>query len=424
MQLDISRHPCFNEHTREVTARIHLPVAPRCNVQCNFCNRKFDCMNESRPGVSSCIVSPGQALAYLHAAIVRQPAIAVVGIAGPGDPFANPDETMETMRRVHHDFPQMLLCVATNGLGLPQYAHQLAELGVSHVTVTINAVDPEIGGQIYAWVRDNKHIYRGRAAGQIMLERQLQSIGMLKEQGIIVKVNTIVIPGINEHHVGAIAAELAPLGVDRMNCMPLMPVAGTAFGSIEPLSSEAMSQLRLQAQQFIPQMRHCAKCRADAAGFIGQANSDDLQCCLQRASALPLEPAHNRPYIAVSSREGLLINQHLGEAEALWIFARDSAKDSASEYRLLESRPTPAAGGGGRRWQELADSLNDCQALLCSGAGESPRSVLGSAGINVVTVSGLIQEALDAVFNGRPVKAPLRQHRCGVGCSGDGSGCN
>ena len=28
-----------------------------------------------------------------------------------------------------------------------------AELGVSHVTITINAIDPEIGAKVYAWVR-------------------------------------------------------------------------------------------------------------------------------------------------------------------------------------------------------------------------------------------------------------------------------
>jgi len=37
-----SAHPCFNEKAHFSTARIHLPVAPKCNIQCNFCNRKID----------------------------------------------------------------------------------------------------------------------------------------------------------------------------------------------------------------------------------------------------------------------------------------------------------------------------------------------------------------------------------------------
>lgn len=45
-------HPCFNAGARHRVGRIHLPVAPKCNMQCNYCNRDFECVNESRPGVS------------------------------------------------------------------------------------------------------------------------------------------------------------------------------------------------------------------------------------------------------------------------------------------------------------------------------------------------------------------------------------
>ncbi len=51
-------HPCFNEEAKHTSARVHLPVAPKCNIQCNYCNRKFDCVNESRPGVTSSVLAP------------------------------------------------------------------------------------------------------------------------------------------------------------------------------------------------------------------------------------------------------------------------------------------------------------------------------------------------------------------------------
>jgi MoaA/NifB/PqqE/SkfB family radical SAM enzyme len=38
-------HPFFNEENHRSYARVHIPVAPKCNLQCNFCNRKFDCVN-------------------------------------------------------------------------------------------------------------------------------------------------------------------------------------------------------------------------------------------------------------------------------------------------------------------------------------------------------------------------------------------
>ena len=59
-------HPCFDTKARQRWARVHLPVAPACNVSCNFCDRRFDCPNESRPGVTSVLLAPWQALAYLE----------------------------------------------------------------------------------------------------------------------------------------------------------------------------------------------------------------------------------------------------------------------------------------------------------------------------------------------------------------------
>jgi len=146
--LDVANHPCFNAEVFHRAARIHLPVAPRCNLQCNYCDRSFDCANENRPGVSSTLLSPFQAVTYLKAVYARMPNLSVVGIAGPGDPFANPVETMETLRLVRQEFPNILLCVATNGLGLVEYIDELVELKVSHVTMTVNTVNPATAARI------------------------------------------------------------------------------------------------------------------------------------------------------------------------------------------------------------------------------------------------------------------------------------
>ena len=54
-------HPCFGGD-RHKYGRLHLPVAPACNIQCAFCVRKHDCVAESRPGVTSRVLTPRQAL--------------------------------------------------------------------------------------------------------------------------------------------------------------------------------------------------------------------------------------------------------------------------------------------------------------------------------------------------------------------------
>ena len=43
---------------------MHVAVAPACNIQCNYCNRKYDCANESRPGVVSEKLTPEQAMQH------------------------------------------------------------------------------------------------------------------------------------------------------------------------------------------------------------------------------------------------------------------------------------------------------------------------------------------------------------------------
>ena len=45
----INNHPCFSEDAHHHHARMHVAVAPACNIQCHYCNRKYDCSNESRP---------------------------------------------------------------------------------------------------------------------------------------------------------------------------------------------------------------------------------------------------------------------------------------------------------------------------------------------------------------------------------------
>ena len=111
---------CFNKAAHRRSGRVHLPVAPRCNVQCKFCNRQFDCVNESRPGVTSAVLTPPQAMVYLGEVLRQKPNIQVVGIAGPGDPLANPERTFETFRQLTEKAPDIKLCVSTNGLSLPE----------------------------------------------------------------------------------------------------------------------------------------------------------------------------------------------------------------------------------------------------------------------------------------------------------------
>lgn len=413
-------HPCFDESARHKYARVHLPVAPRCNLGCNYCNRKMDCLNESRPGVTSTVLSPRQALAYLRKVVeLIDVPTKVVGIAGPGDPFANCEETMETLRLVRRDFPEMILCVATNGLGVGPYIDEMADLGVSHVTLTINAVDPHIGRNIYRYVRPDKKVYRDLAGAQLLISRQLDALHRLKSRGLTVKVNTIVMPTVNDQHIGAVAHTVASFGADVHNLMALYPVEDTPFETLGEPDGLLMEQARKVSSAHLPQMTHCARCRADAVGRLGESNSQLIQDALIEAAGLPVDGSGERPYVAVASLEGMLVNMHLGQAEQVWVYK----PTEGGGYDVLETRPTPLPGAADERWRELGRRLHDCRALVCSSAGGRPAEVLASLGVRVHVAEGLIHDALEAVYGGRRPAQPLRVRAGGSGCDSDGVGC-
>ncbi|MBL0731259.1 MAG: radical SAM protein [Desulfosarcina sp.] len=418
--MDLTNHPCFNAKVRGKFGRVHLPVAPRCNIQCNYCDRKYDCVNESRPGVTSAVLTPHQAMTYLDFVFEKTKNISVVGIAGPGDPFANPKETMETLQLVREKYPETMLCLATNGLGLEPYIDELAQLGVSHVTVTLNAIDHDIGAKIYSYIRYGKRVLAPKTGIKILLEKQLEAIAKLKEKGITTKVNTIILPGINEDHIEAVAKKMGELKVDILNCIPFYPNKGSSFANLGEPPKEVVRKIRKKAAQYIPQMYHCARCRADAIGILGEESNMELIEKLQECSELPEIYNDKRPYVAVASLEGVLVNQNLGKARELFIYDR---KDG--EINCIESRKTPKPGQGIKRWEELAETIGDCRALLVHGIGHNPREVISKKGIDILELDGMIDEAVEAVFEGYSMNHMVMRDvvACNKPCEGTGMGC-
>ncbi|MBN1959255.1 MAG: radical SAM protein [Desulfuromonadales bacterium] len=266
-----SDHPCFGgDHNK--AGRVHLPVAPGCNIKCGFCERKFDCVNESRPGVTSKVLTPEQGVKRVQ--LVKQhmdrqagPSLKVVGIAGPGDPLANP-KTFETFRLVREAFPEMTLCLSTNGLRLPESIDQIIAANVTSLTVTINALTPETGAKVYEWIIYDRQRLSGVEGATVLLEKQFSGLQLAVKAGLMVKVNHVYIPGINDHETLDLAVKVRELGATMMNIMPVIPIG--RFKDIEPPSEMTMELVRNQAELILSQARHCKQCRADAAGLIGQ----------------------------------------------------------------------------------------------------------------------------------------------------------
>ena len=263
----IQEHPCFSENACHLFGRMHLPVAPKCNIQCNYCIRKYDCVNESRPGVTSKVLSPEEALERVREVLNKVHYIKVVAVAGPGEPLFN-EETFETFRLVKAEFPHLMRCMSTNGLLLPDRIDDIEELGIGTLTVTLNTVDPTIGKLIYSFVNYHGKIYRGEEAAEILLKNQLEGIQEAVKRKIIVKVNTVYIPTINDKHIEDIAKQIGKMGVYMQNIMPLIPQY--KFANIKPPTQAEKREMQARCSAYVKQMTHCRQCRADAIGRLGK----------------------------------------------------------------------------------------------------------------------------------------------------------
>ncbi len=262
-------HPCFNEKMHDKVGRIHVPIAPKCNIQCNFCTRDIN-KCEVRPGVTSKVMNVEDAIEHVRKVTGEMP-ISVVGVAGPGDALFN-DATFEFFKRVDEEFPDLIKCMSTNGLLLPEKADLLAELKINTITVTVNAIDPEIGKEIYSGVFYDGKLYQGKEAFEILSKNQLEGIKMISERGIVVKVNAVLIPGINDKHIIDIAKAVKEQGASLMNVLPLIPL--NKFKDIPKPGCNEISQVRDQVEEIIPVFRACTQCRADAYGIPGKHGED------------------------------------------------------------------------------------------------------------------------------------------------------
>jgi len=405
----IMNHPCYSCDAHHKYARMHLPVAPACNIQCNYCNRKYDCANESRPGVVSELLTPEQALLKAQAVAKAIPQLSVIGIAGPGDPLANPVRTFETLKLIREAMPDIKLCISTNGLTLIDHVDELVRLGVDHVTITINTLDEVIAAQIYKWIYFEGRRYEGVEAGRILIQRQMEGIEALSKVGMLTKVNSVMIPGINNDHLPELSRELRRNNVFLHNIMPLIskPEHGTFFGMVgqrEPLISE-LDEVRELAGGSVNQMKHCQQCRADAVGMLEEDRSAEFhikdinpepesytqtmaeRCRFQSAVVSKGKSETEASLVvAVATKNNEQIDLHFGHADCFKLYL----VTNNAQHFIGERRITRYCTGDNHEQSEIVNetnldatikALHGVDLVLCCRIGTPPNEALEKANI-------------------------------------------
>lgn len=263
-------HPCFGGHKNNV-GRIHLPVSPGCNIACRFCDRVISDV-ENRPGVTSKVITPKESIEILDKALKLCPEITVAGIAGPGDTLAT-DYAIDTFRLIKEKFPKLIKCMSTNGLLLYERADEVIDVGVDSLTVTVNAVDPHIEAKLNKYIIYHGKRYEGVEGAKILIDNQIKGIKKVSLPGITVKVNTVLVPGINDEHIETIAKTVKEAGASIYNIIPLIPQH-----ELKDITAPSCAQIdgaRSKASKYIDVFRHCKRCRADAVGIPGKSEFGD-----------------------------------------------------------------------------------------------------------------------------------------------------
>ena len=261
------RHPCLGGHSNVTAGRVHLPVSPVCNISCKFCTRAFN-KSEIKPGVSSLVLKPEEAVETVKKAKELCPELTVVGIAGPGDTLAN-DQALKTFKLMKKAYPELICCLSTNGFRLPDKVDDIAKIGIETLTVTVNAVDPEIEAKINNFVIDeNGQKHEGVEGARLLIDKQLEGIRRASEKGIVVKINSVLVPGINDEHIPEVAKVTSKLGASILNIIPLIPQ--NEMADIPAPTCADLEEVRAKAGEYLEVFRHCQHCRADSLGIPGK----------------------------------------------------------------------------------------------------------------------------------------------------------
>ncbi|WP_159726229.1 nitrogenase cofactor biosynthesis protein NifB [Methylosinus sp. Ce-a6] len=416
----VKNHPCYSEEAHHHYARMHVAVAPACNIQCNYCNRKYDCANESRPGVVSEKLTPEQASKKVLAVASTIPQMTVLGIAGPGDPLANPEKTFKTFELISQTAPDIKLCLSTNGLALPEHVDTIAKYNVDHVTITINMVDPDIGAQIYPWIFWNRKRIFGREAAEILTQHQMRGLEMLTERGILCKVNSVMIPGINDKHLVEVNKAVKSRGAFLHNIMPLIssPEHGTVFGlnGQRGPTAQELKALQDSCEGEMNMMRHCRQCRADAVGLLGEDRSAEFTTDKIMAMEVTYDLESRQAYqaqveierqkvaaaknaelntlagegnedikilIAVATKGSGRVNEHFGHAKEFQIYELSTKGAKFIGHRRVDLY---CQGGYGEEdsLETIIRAINDCTAVFVAKIGGCPKNDLLKAGIDPV----------------------------------------
>jgi cyclic pyranopterin phosphate synthase len=158
---------------------LRVSLLNRCNFSCVYC------VDDTAPQQkTSCGSLPGmEEMKALILQLQRLLQLQVIRLTG-GEPllFKGIVELVQALKL--DDAP--VVKITTNGFRLPELAIPLAAAGVDEINVSLDAIDPAL----FEWMTGSKH-----------LQRVIRGIDATLEAGIPVKLNAVIMKGVNEDQI-------------------------------------------------------------------------------------------------------------------------------------------------------------------------------------------------------------------------------
>ena len=360
-----------------------LPVAPLA-----FCRLRHGPETMAQPAMNA---------AEVIAEVGRYPGLTHVELYGPGDPLASMATTLATVAVLRQHRPEVTIGLTTVGLHCAERAADLAAAGVASVTLLVDTLDAATAERLYAWIRPRKKTLPLPQAVPLLLDEQARAVPALAAAGLAVTIRTTVYPGVNAHQIPALAETMAELGATALQLVPFLSDPGRTDAP-PPATRVHMNELAKLTSRFVPTtslVMAVADCGCDCGPRCGSGTTCGCGAATPVQIGLP-QPTTERPRVAVVSATGMEVDLHLGQARTLLIYG--PREDGLT--CLLETRPAPDPGSGEARWQQLAETLPDCFALLAASAGLRPREILGHHGIRVLVGEQDIEGTVDVLYGG------------------------
>ena len=213
---------------------------------------------------------------------------------------------------------------------------------------------------------------------------------------MIVKINIVLIPGINDDHIPEVVKKVKAMGVYIVNILPLIPVEGTKFSHIEAPTSEERKRLLDLCSSDIRMMRHCRQCRADAIGLLGEDRSNEFirtnPCgsgCGPSSNIISSDNiVSNR--MAIASESGITVDSGFGNTKRFLIYEDGKVVDEVHIDTNCNTYGRPHS----EHLKDIISKLKDCDTVIVKEIGPAPSRMLESEGKKVIISDERIEKIL------------------------------